>query len=260
MGSVTPDTTVILITGATSGIGYATAEALASEPYKYHVLMGARNAEKGAEKVAELQKKGLPVEAITIDVTSDASVEAAAAEIALKYGHLDVLINNAGICLERTLFGAPMTRAMYQETFNTNVFGAGMTTEAFIPLLKKSNKVPRIVFVTSSLGSLGRKAEGTHESSKREFPIYRASKAAMNMLCLHYDGLFKGAGWKVNTCDPGRVLTNLGGELPEHIKQAVLASGAVTPEVGAINSIRLAMLGKDGESGTFSCREGPLPW
>lgn len=260
MASISPDTTVVLITGATSGIGYATAEALASEPYKYHVLIGARNAEKGAEKAAELQQKGLPVEAITIDVTSDASIEAAAAEVASKYGHMDVLINNAGICLERSLFGAPMTRAMYQETFNTNVFGAGMTTEAFIPLLKKSTKVPRIVFVTSSLGSLGRKAEGKHESSKREFPIYRASKAAMNMLCLHYDCLFKTEGWKVNTCDPGRVLTNLIGELPEHIKQAAVAGGAVTSEVGAINSIRLATLGKDGESGTFSCKEGPLPW
>jgi NAD(P)-dependent dehydrogenase (short-subunit alcohol dehydrogenase family) len=149
---------------------------------------------------------------------------------------------------------------MYQETFNTNVFGAGMTTEAFIPLVQKSSKVPRIVFVTSSLGSLGRKAEGTHESSPREFPIYRASKAAMNMLCLHYDMLFKKEGWRVNTCDPERVLTNLAGELPEHIKQAALAGGAVIPEVGATNSIRLATLGEDGESGTFSCKEGPLPW
>jgi NAD(P)-dependent dehydrogenase (short-subunit alcohol dehydrogenase family) len=260
MASVSPNTTLVLITGATSGIGFATAEALASEPYKYHVLMGARNAEKSAEKVAELQKKGLPVELITIDVTSDSSIEAAAAEVASKYGHLDVLINNAGICLERTPNGAPMAREMYQETFNTNVFGAGITTEAFIPLLKKSTKVPRIVFVTSSLGSLGRKAEGTHVSSKREFPIYRASKAAMNMLCLHYDMLFKEASWKVNTCDPGRVITNLIGGIPEHFRQAALANGAVMPEVGATNSIRLATLGKDGESGTFSCREGPLPW
>jgi NAD(P)-dependent dehydrogenase (short-subunit alcohol dehydrogenase family) len=260
MPSISPDTTLVLITGATSGIGFATAEALASEPHKYHVLVGARNAEKGVEKVAELQKKGLLVEPITIDVNSDSSIEAAAAEVASKYGHLDVLINNAGICHERTPNGAPMTRAMFQDTFNTNVFGAGIMTEAFIPLLKKSTKVPRIIFVTSSLGSLGRKAEGTHPSSKREFPIYRASKAAMNMLCLHYDMLFKEVGWKVNTCDPGRVLTNLAGGIPEHIKQAALASGAVMPEVGAINSIRLATLDKDGESGAFSCREGPLPW
>lgn len=194
MASISPDTTLVLITGATSGIGFATAGALASEPYKYHVLLGARNAEKGAEKVAELQKKGLPVNLINIDVTSDASIEAAASKVASKYGHLDVLINNAGICLERTPNGAPMTREMYQETFNTNVFGAGITTEAFVPLLKKSNKVPRIVFVTSSLGSLGRKAEGIHVSSKREFPIYRTSKAAMNMLCLHYAMLFQRRG------------------------------------------------------------------
>lgn len=260
MTSVSPDTTLVLITGATSGIGFATAEALACEPYKYHVLMGTRNAEKGAEKVSELQKKGLPVELIIIDVASDSSIEAAAAEVASKNGHLDVLISNAGIGRHRTPNGAPMTREMFQDTFNINVFGAGMTTQAFIPLLKKSTKVPRIVFVTSSLGSLGRKAEGTHPTSKREIPIYRASKAAMNMLCLHYDMLFKEAGWKVNAYDPGRVLTNLNPDIPKHIKQAALASGAVMPEIGAINSIRLATLDKDGESGTFSCREGPLPW
>ncbi len=260
MATISPDTTLVLITGATSGIGLATAEALASEPYKYHVLVGARNAEKGAEKVAELQKKGLSVELIVIDITNDSSIEAAAAQVSSKYGHLDVLINNAGICLERAPNGAPMTREMYLETFNTNVFGAGLTTEAFVPLLKNSTKVPRIVFVTSSLGSLGRKAEGTHVSSKREFPIYRASKAAMNMLCLHYDGLFKEMGWKVNTCDPGRVITNFFGPLPEHVKQNLLASGTVMPDIGAINSIRLATLGKDDESGTFSCKEGPLPW
>jgi NAD(P)-dependent dehydrogenase (short-subunit alcohol dehydrogenase family) len=246
MTTMSPDTTLVLITGATSGIGFATAEALASEPYKYHVLLGARNAGKGAEKVAVLQKKGLPVDLIPIDVTSDSSIEVAAAEVASKYGHLDVLINNAGICLERTSDGAPMTREMYQETFNTNVFGAGMTTEAFIPLLKKSTKVPRIVFVTSSLGSLGRKAEGTHVSSKREFPIYRSSKAAINILCLHYTIIFKDAGWKVNTCDPGRVITNLIGDAPEHLIQAALASGAVMPDIGATNSIRLATLDKNG--------------
>ena len=72
--------------------------------------------------------------------------------------------------------------------------------------------------------------------------------------------LFKDVGWKVNTCDPGRILTKLAGGIPEHIKQAALASGAVMPEVGAINSIRLATLDKNGESVAFSCKEGPLPW
>lgn len=260
MASLSTETTLVLITGATSGIGFATAEALASDPYKYHVLLGARSADKGAEKVAELRQKGLSVELINVDVTSDSSIEAAAAEVASKYGHLDILVNNAGICLERAPNGAPMTREMYQETFNTNVFGAGITTEAFVPLLKKSTRVPRIVFVTSSLGSLGRKAEGIHVSSQREFPIYRASKAAMNMLCLHYAMAFKDKGWKVNTCDPGRVITNMMGDIPEHYIKAAVASGAVMADVGATNSIRLATLDKDGESGTFSCREGPLPW
>jgi len=61
MTTMSPDTTLVLIKGATSGIGFATAEALASEPYKYHVLLGARNAEKSAEKVAELQKDCLSI-------------------------------------------------------------------------------------------------------------------------------------------------------------------------------------------------------
>jgi hypothetical protein len=82
----------------------------------------------------------------------------------------------------------------------------------------------------------------------------------MNMLCLHYATFFKDDDWKVNTCDPGRVVTNFFGALPEHLIKVLLASGTVMPDVGATNSIRLATLGKDGETGTFSCKEAPLPW
>ena len=243
--------TLVLITGANSGIGFATAEALASDPNNYHVLMGYRNAEKGAQAVQALLKKGLSVEGVLMDVTDDASINNAASYVASKYGRLDVLINNAGHLLERTPHGHPITRAEFHSTMDINVFGAAMTTEAFIPLLKNA-ELPRIVFVTSSLGSLGIKKEGVIPSSQREFPMYRCSKAAMNMLCLHYAGQYK--DWKVNTCDPGLVRTNLVSFIPSPNPRLA------EPEVGCRNSVRLAILGKDGETGTFSNRDGPLPW
>lgn len=251
MATPVPNTTLVLITGANSGIGFATAEALASAPHKYHVLMGYRNPKKGVPAVQTLMKMGLSVEGVTIDVADDNSINAAASYVASKYGRLDILINNAGHVLEKAPHGHPITRDEFHKTMDTNVFGAAMTTEAFLPLLKQSLH-PRIIFVTSSLGSLSIKKEGVNPSSQREFPMYRSSKAAMNMMCLHYADAYK--DWKINTCDPGLVRTNLSGYLPDpHPRLA-------EPDIGCRNVVRLATLGKDGETGTFSSRDGPLPW
>lgn len=80
-------------------------------------------------------------------------------------------------------------------------------------------------------------------------PVYRSSKAALNMLMLHYAVTYKEQGWKVNATCAGWCATNLNG-----------FAGANTPESGAINAVRLATLGEDGETGTYSNKEGPLSW
>ena len=87
---------IALITGANRGIGFELARTLARD-CNFHVLLGARSASSGTEAAAILQKEGLAVSSIIIDVASDSSVLTAARTIERKYNRLDVLVNNAGI-------------------------------------------------------------------------------------------------------------------------------------------------------------------
>ena len=179
-------------------------------------------------------------------VTSDESIAAAAQQVTTKFGHLDVLINNAGISLEdddKSLSG-PALRTTYKDVFAVNTFGAALTTDAFIPLLGES-PAPRVVFISSDISSL------TDRWNNPVFlPVYRSSKAALNMIMLHYAVKYKSSSkWKVNACCPGYCATNLNA-----------FAGTNTPASGALNAVRLATLGLEGETGTFSSKEGPISW
>ena len=80
-------------------------------------------------------------------------------------------------------------------------------------------------------------------------PIYRSSKAALNMLMLHYAFKYKDNGWKINASCPGFCATNLNA-----------FAGIDSPANGALNAVRLATLGEEGETGTFSNKEGVMAW
>ncbi|KAJ7744237.1 hypothetical protein DFH07DRAFT_834768 [Mycena maculata] len=247
MSSISSSTKIVLITGANKGIGFEIARQLAGQYQGYQILMGSRDAERGATAANTLKKEGLSVEALTIDVADDKSIEAAAQTVKAKFGRLDVLINNAGISLD-SFTGVPSTREIFEKTFAVNVFGAVATTEAFVPLLEKSSAA-RIVFVSSDLGSLTWRADPQGKYNFVDVPAYRCSKSAMNMLALGYAHRFRGQGWKVNIHNPGYTATDLNGH-----------SGPGTVEDGAKNAVRLATLGDDGETGTYSEKEGPIPW
>ncbi|KAL7783183.1 hypothetical protein V8C43DRAFT_189536 [Trichoderma afarasin] len=236
-----PSSKIVLVTGANQGIGFQIAKSLSSKP-GYHVLVGSRDTQRGIKAVKDLQEQGLNAEPITIDVTSDNSIAEVVQQVKSKFGRLDVLINNAGVCLndERT---SPPSLRNFQDTFAVNTFGATLMTEAFIPLLTASS-APRIVFVSSFMGSLTHRPE-----SPVPLPIYRSSKAALNMIMLHYALKYKDAGWKVNATCPGYCATNLNGFV-----------GKDDPADGALNAVRLATMGEDGETGTFSNKEGSLAW
>lgn len=247
MASIGPNTKIVLITGANQGIGYQMAKQLTSQHKGYHVLMGARSISRGEAAASELQNQGLSVEPIQIDVTDDASITAAASQVKSKFGHLDVLINNAGIAPDENFSPTNPSRDVFQKVFNTNVFGAFVVTEAFTPLLNASPLPhPQVQFTSSGLGSL------TNYVNKLDFsdtvlPAYRSSKAAVNMLCLHFNHVGKERGWEVNANCPGFVATSINGY-----------SGTGSAESGAINAVRLVVEG--GVSGTYSNKEGTIPW
>lgn len=244
--------TIVLVTGANQGIGFEIAKKLATERKDYHVIMAGRR--KGAieEAAHKLQSEGLSIEALVLEVTSDASIEAAAKSVSDKFGHLDVLINNAAISGAPTSAdGKPNSaREEMLQILNTNVAGIQSVTDAFIPLLEKASGTKRIVFISSSLGSLNYKADPSHSNRKIEARSYTISKTAENMLALFYAAQFDGRDdWKVNISCPGFCATNLNAY-----------SGSEPPEHGAVNAFRLATLGPDGETNTFSNKDGLVPW
>ncbi len=230
--------TITLITGGNKGLGRESARRLIE--LGHTVYIGARDAERGRAAAHELGAQFLH-----LDVTDDASVNAAAAALTQKEGHLDVLINNAGIThLGLTIEGttADDTRTIYE----TNVFGIVRMTHAFLPLLRAS-AAGVIVNVSSGLGSFGLVTNPERIESRLNSLDYSSSKAAVSMLTLQYaKGL---PDLRINVVDPGATRTDLNGN-----------RGHQTLEEGTDAIVRLATIGPDGPTGTFSDRAGSVPW
>lgn len=246
--------TIVLVTGANQGIGFEIAKKLNAEHEDYHVIMAGRRKQAIEEAAEKLQAQGFSVEPLVLDQSSDESIAAAAKAVDEKHGHLDVLINNAAISnISHSADGKPLsTREQFLRILDTNVAGVQIVTDAFIPLLERSTKTKRIVFISSGLGSVSMLADPKLGSTFRkvEATHYTTSKAALNQLALHYVVRYEDdKSWKLNICCPGFCATNLNAY-----------SGTNTAESGAINACRLATLGPDGESGTYTNKEGTIPW
>ncbi|MCJ1460667.1 hypothetical protein MMC28_011049 [Mycoblastus sanguinarius] len=248
--------TVVLITGANQGVGYECAKNLLLSSPSYHVLLGCRSGPKGAEALATLQS--LPslqgtVETIQIDVTSEDSVAAAAETVATTHGCLNVLVNNAGILEQST--DPPHIRL--RTVLATNTIGPVLVTETFLPLLRKST-TPRIVFVSSSAGSLAHAADpdSPYYGSRTgpNFTHYRASKAALNMLVIQYHKVLAIEGFKVMGADPGLVVTNF------MDAEMVRKRGAPGADVGGGTVAEVIKGERDADVGRVVGRYGVSPW
>lgn len=185
------------ITGANKSLGYETARRLIAVGHQ--VIIGARDAGRGRAAAEALGARW-----VQIDVTSDESVARAAANVAEHEGAIDVLINNAGI------FGSnlpvdELTGADALEVLNTNVAGIVRVTHAFLPLLRKA-KAPRIINVSSGLGSFAATHDPERIESRVVAPLYSASKAAVTMLSTRYAVALKDV--RVNAVDPGYTATD----------------------------------------------------
>lgn len=240
--------TITLITGANQGIGFATATILA-KVHKHHVIIGSRNLDAGAKAAAQLRADGCFVSTVQLDLTSDASIEAAVQTIEEEHGRIDNLINNAGILIDGKN-PDQSTRDLFTETFSTNVIGTAVLTEALLPLLRKSSS-PNLVFVSSRMGSLHQATVKDTPFYATDYKAYDSSKAALNVLALNYARILEDVNAKVNVACPQLVKTNLTG----------WTDYGITPEMGAERIAELATLKKeDTVNRTFSDRDGPIAW
>ncbi len=144
-----PEAKVVLITGANKGIGFETARQLSKQGCE--VVIGARNASAGKAAAEALKKSGGAASLLELDVADSDKISRAAAEFGKRFGHLDVLINNAGIYPDEGVSILNVSREQLANTFQTNTFGPVAVSQAFLPYLRKS-KAGRIVNISSGYG------------------------------------------------------------------------------------------------------------
>lgn len=238
---------IALVTGANKGIGLETARQLAHKGMT--VLLGARDRAKGEKAAEHLQREKLDARFLEIDVADSASIKKAATQVEKEFGHLDVLVNNAGVMKDDDAKKvSEQSLQMWRETFDTNFFGLIETTEAFLPLLHKS-EAGRIVNLSSILASIELHSTPGSPIYDKKVPAYNVSKTAVNAFTAQLAYELKDSKIKVNAAHPGWVKTEMGGE------------GAVMElEDGAKTSVELATVGADGPNGSFQHLGESLPW
>jgi NAD(P)-dependent dehydrogenase (short-subunit alcohol dehydrogenase family) len=249
------DKRLALVTGANQGVGFQVAKELAANGLT--VLVGSRDLARGEAAAREI---GAGAVALQLDVTDRDSIAAAAARIGKEFGRLDLLINNAAISNTRKgnlslkeyrevsrASNAPLDEV--RAVWETNVFGVLAVYQAMLPFLRASSDA-RIINVSSAVGSLTANADPAYPYHTSFGPIYPASKAALNAMTLAMMVELESTAIKINLVSPGFTKTNLNGY-----------EGTQSLEEGSREIMRIAMLGPDGPSGTFTRWENAaIPW
>lgn len=238
---------IVLVTGGNNGIGHATCELFAKQA-GYHTIMASRSLEKGQKALSSIQASSPPgsISLVQLDINSDDSIAAAVKEVQSKHGRLDTLINNAGIC------PTDFTRESLRSSLETNAVSPSMVTLAFAPLLQKSGS-PRIVYVSSQLGSITLRSDPSNLAYNEDYKVYRTSKAALNMLAACDAWEYGKKGFKVFAYCPGYVISDLAG-----MREAKEKSGfAKQPDGSARGLLLIAEGNRDQEHGRFLHDEQP---
>jgi len=246
---------IALVTGANQGVGLQVAKELVANGIT--VLVGSRSLERGEAAAKEI---GPGAVALQLDVMDSKSIAAVAERIRKEFGRLDLLVNNAAISntgkgnLSLEEYGkiSRASNASLDEVrtvWETNVFGVLAVYQAMLPLLRGSSDA-RIVNVSSGVGSLELNADPAGPYHRSFGPVYPASKTALNAMTLAMMVELEGTGIKVNLVSPGFTKTNLNGY-----------EGTQTVADGSREVVRVALLGPDGPSGTFTRWENAtIPW
>ncbi len=250
-----PNERIALVTGANQGVGLQVAKELVANGVT--VLVGSRNFTRGEAAAKEIGSGAI---ALQLDVTDATSIAAAAERVRKEFGRLDLLVNNAAISntnkgdlslqeyAKLTLASnAPLDEI--RAVWETNVFGVLAVYQAMLPLLRDSWDA-RIVNVSSGVGSLTTNADPAFTYRLFYGPVYPASKAALNAITLAMMIELESTGIKVNLVSPGFTKTNLNGY-----------AGTESVEDGSREVVRVALLGPDGPTGTFTRWENTtIPW
>ncbi|MGW0163462.1 SDR family NAD(P)-dependent oxidoreductase [Mycobacterium sp. NPDC003323] len=241
----TTENPIVLVTGANTGIGFHLAQQLSKA--RARVLLASRDRQRGRAAAEKLAADGLDVDVLTLDVTDDATIIAAADRVGQTYGRLDILINNAAIVGDG-LPASQVSRASLLQTIDTNVAGAAAVVNAFLPLLRASRR-PRILNVSSELGSTRLVSDPEWPHSDVAAAAYQASKSALDMLTVLYAKELASERISVLSVSPGYRSTGLNNGQP--------MEGAGDPAEGAAGIVAIA-LAEEFRTGQFRSDRGEL--
>jgi NAD(P)-dependent dehydrogenase (short-subunit alcohol dehydrogenase family) len=232
---------IALVTGANRGLGFETSRQLAQQGI--HVILSSRDIVKGEAAVEKLKAEGLTVSYHPLDVADSESVKRLAQFIQEQFGHLEILVNNAGIFIDtqdtaESIFQANLETL--QRTYETNVYGPLQLCQALIPLMQKQG-YGRVVNVSSGMGQLSDMNGGSAG--------YRLSKTGLNALTRIFADELKETNILVNSVCPGWVRTDMGGPNADR-----------NIEEGVNTIVWLATLPDGSPTGLFFRDRQPIPW
>ncbi len=226
----------VLITGANKGIGFESARQLGKAGN--NIFLTARDEAKGLAAVKKLESENVKCEFVQLDVCDIESIKRAFKIIASKIDRLDVLINNAGILIDKSgILNAGYD--LIHKTIDTNTIGPLFATQIFDSLLKSGS---RVINVSSNLGALGK---GMSEYT----PVYSISKAALNAVTCQLSLTYRNRGVSVNSVNPGWVKTDMGGR-----------GASRSVEKGAESIVWLATDAPPELTGKFISDKQEIPW
>lgn len=235
-----------LVTGASRGIGVEICRGLAARGYR--VLLGARDTVRAAEVAGRLADTGASIEPLALDVSDARSIERACDYVRARFGHVDVLVNNAGILLADDSSADRVSFDCLESTLATNVRGPWRLIQRLAPAMQQ-RCYGRIVNLASSWGSLTYMGDPTASFGGTQAPAYRVAKAALNVVTVQFARLLSEYNVLVNSACPGWVRTDMGTDAAP----LSIVEGADTP-------IWLATLPDGGPSGAFFRARRVVPW
>jgi NAD(P)-dependent dehydrogenase (short-subunit alcohol dehydrogenase family) len=224
-----------LITGGNRGIGLAVAQALAAVGQR--VILGCRSLQEGQVAARDLAAKGAEAQALRLDVADSASIEAALSELARDAIEIDVLVNNAGVYRNGSVFDVPLLAV--RESMEVHFFGPLALCRSLVPGMVRRG-FGRVVNVSSGYGAFSDGLPGD--------AAYALSKVALNALTLKLSRHTSG-DVRINAACPGWVRTRMGG-----------ANADRSVDEGADTIVWLATLPPSGPTGGFFRNRKPIPW